>query len=636
MNGTFLRASVRLAIVTACVSTAALAQLPSAASLKGAYNVRYLGEDTRNGAIMSFSGTITFDGAGKYTLSGAGNNSKTSDKKLAFSTSGSYSVFSNGVVVIDNAFDTSGTAAGPIYGGLGVGLVSGSATEGAYCDLFIAVPVATAGTNATLTGTYNVASLEFLGGSLTATRDTFFSMNADGAGNLGNVTVKGTAQSLGDAATVQTSNGATYTVTTNGTGTLNLPAPSGVAANNVLLSGNKVLYSAPDGSFFIAGGATTYDMVIGAKAAAGASFNGLYFSTYLQNYATGSQADAVYSVSGSTNAISSVNSLIAHERTNSEISYPYDYTYSDTFQFGANGVSANSNQALGAGGNIMIAAGSGGNYLLSVYPKSVPMSSTGSPSVFLNPQGIVNAANNVPFTAQVSPGEVVTLYGTGFTTQTLTTPGLPFPNTLGGAQVNITYLDANSKSVTVTAPVYYVSPTQISAVVPFTVPDDGTQLTFSVTSNGTDSNSVTVFSGPSSPGIFTIPSGGLGSGAVLHADFSLVSTSSPAKSGETIQVFLTGLGTVTGSTAAGAAGPANPLATTNLPVDIGVIGSDGNFYDGTVQFAGLAPGLGGLYQVNVTLPANLPTGTAILSIYVGDGSDYGDGWNEQASISITK
>jgi uncharacterized protein (TIGR03437 family) len=93
---------------------------------------------------------------------------------------------------------------------------------------------------------------------------------------------------------------------------------------------------------------------------------------------------------------------------------------------------------------------------------------------------------------------------------------------------------------------------------------------------------------------------------------------------------------VTGNTAAGAAGPASPFATTVLPVDVGIIGSDGNFYDGTIAFAGLAPGLGGLYQVNVTLPANLPAGVAVLSVYVGDGSDYGDGWNEQATMSVVK
>ena len=67
-----LRALTRLAMLQLFVSTAALAQLPSNASLNGAYYVRYLGEDTRSSAAMSFSGTMTFDGAGKYTLSGRG------------------------------------------------------------------------------------------------------------------------------------------------------------------------------------------------------------------------------------------------------------------------------------------------------------------------------------------------------------------------------------------------------------------------------------------------------------------------------------------------------------------------------------------------------------------------------------
>ena len=634
MTGCSVRAFARIFTALACFGGAAFAQLPSKASLKGAYYVRYLGENTANSAVMSFQGTFTFDGAGNYTVAGAGANSLTANKTLQFLTTGTYNVFSNGMVALDNPFDTSTTASGPIFGGLGIGVITGSSTEGTFLDLFVAVPAATAASNATLNGTYNVASMEFLNGSLTATRNTFFALAADGNGGMGSVTVKGTAQSLGDAASVQTSAGATYTVSANGTGTLNLPAPSGVAAGNVLLSGNKVLYAAPDGSFFVAGGATTYDFVIGVKAAPGANFNGLYFSTYLQNYATGSSSDGVYSVAGSSNAIGSINTVIAHERTNSDSYYPYDYTYDDTYQFAADGTSSAASQALGAGGNLMIASATGGNYLIAIYAKSVPMTPTGS--VFLNPQGIVNAANNVPFTAQVSPGEVVTLYGSGFTNQTATTPGVPFPNTLGGLQVNVSFKDANGNPVNTTAPVYYVSPTQVSAVVPYTAPNDGSQITFSVTYNGTASNAVTVYTGPSSPGIFTVPTGGIGSGAVLHADYSLVTNSNPAKSGETIQIFLTGLGALKTTVAAGAAGPTNPLANISLPVDVWIRDTSNNTYDGTIAFAGLAPGLGGLYQINVTLPANLPTGTAYLNVYVGDGSDYGDGWNEQATLAVAK
>jgi uncharacterized protein (TIGR03437 family) len=597
--------------------------------------VRYLGEDTTNGAVVSFQGTMTFDGAGNYTVSGAGASSKTSDHSLKFLSSGSYFVLSNGLAIINNPFDTASPSnSGPIYGGLGQGIVSGSSTEGSFLDIFLAIPASTAASNATLSGTYNVASIEFLNGDLTQTRDTFFPFTADGKGRLGNVTINGTAQSLNGAATVQTSGGAAYTVNANGSGTLTLPAPSGVSAGNVLLSGNKVLYVAPDGSFFIAGGTGTYDLVVGAKAAPGASFDGLYFSAYLQNYASGTGADGVYAVSGASNALSALSKVLAHERTNSDGSYPYDYTYTDSYQFGANGISSNSNQALGAGGNLMIVAGSGGNYLLGVYAKSLPMTPSGA--VFLNPQGVVNAANNIPFTAQVSPGEVLTLYGSGLAGQVATAGGTPFPDSLGSAQVNISYTDANNKTVKATAPAYYVSPTQISAVVPYTVPTDGTLLNFSVTYNGVTSNTASVYSGPASPGVFTVPSGGIGSGAVLHADYSLVTAANPARSGETIQIFLTGLGAVKNTVAAGSAGPTNPLNTTTKAVDIGVRDSGGVFYDGTVAFSGLAPGLGGLYQVNLTLPANLPTGTVTLSVYSGDGTTTGDAWNEQATIAVAK
>jgi uncharacterized protein (TIGR03437 family) len=613
---------------------AAFAQLPSAATLKGSYYVRYLGEDTRNAGAMSFSGTMVFDGAGGYTLTGTGASSKATDKLLKTLAAGKYTVLSNGMIAIDNPFDTAATSAsGPLFGGLGNGIIVASATEGAFCDLLVAIPVSTANSAANLTGTYNVASMEFLNGSLTATRNTFFPVTADGKGGFGDVTVRGTAQSLNDAQTAQTSAAATYTMTANGTGTLVLPAPVGTTAGNVLLSGSKVLYAAADGSFFIAGGATGYDLIVGAKAAPGVTPDGLYFSGYLENYAVGSDVDAVYSVSGSTNAIGALKAVIAHERTNSELFFPYDFTYSDPFTFAANGVSSDGLSAVGAGGNLVIGTSSAGDYRIVIRAKSVPMTASGT--IFLNPQGIVNAANNVPMTAQYSPGEVVTLYGSAFTTQTATASA-PFPASLGGVTVNISFTDSSGKAVATTAPVYFVSPGQVSAVIPFNAPTNGSLLTFSVSNGATKSNDVSVYSGPASPGIFTVPTGGIGSGAILHPDFTLVSAASPAKSGETIQIYLTGLGAVSGTTAAGAPGPSTTLASTILPIDVAVIDANGSGHSGKVTFSGLAPGLGGLYQVNVTLPTGLPAGSLTISVYAGDGSDFGDGWNIQATVPVTK
>ena len=400
---------------------AAFAQLPSNATLKGSYYVRYLGKDTTAVAAVSFSGSMVFDGVGSYTLTGQGASSKTTDKILKTLGSGRYSVLSNGMLVIDNPFDTSvPNNSGFLYGGLGGGIIVASSTYGGFLDLLIATPASTANSTANLSGAYNVASLEFLAGSFTQTRNTFFPISADGKGGLGDVVVRGTAQSLRDAPAAQTSAAATYTVTANGTGTLVLPAPGGVTAGNTLLSGNKILYAAPDGSFFIGGGATSYDLIIGAKAAPAATLNGVYFTGYLENYAAGSDSDSVYAAGGAINVIDATR-WIWHERINSDIYYPYDSTYAASLEFSANGVSSGGHFAMGAGGNLLIGTGGDGDYRLEVHAKSVPMTASGS--VFLNPQGLVNAANNTPFTAQFAPGEVVTLYGSGFTTQTATATG---------------------------------------------------------------------------------------------------------------------------------------------------------------------------------------------------------------------
>jgi uncharacterized protein (TIGR03437 family) len=42
---------------------------------------------------------------------------------------------------------------------------------------------------------------------------------------------------------------------------------------------------------------------------------------------------------------------------------------------------------------------------------------------------------------------------------------------------------------------------------------------------------------------------------------------------------------------------------------------------GTVQFAGLTPGAIGLYQINVQLPGNVPTGDSVpVSVSIGGAS----------------
>jgi uncharacterized protein (TIGR03437 family) len=618
--------SHRLSLVAAFAFSAlfaipASAQLPSNASLSGAYYVRYLGANTDPAdSALSFSGTVTFDGKGAYTATGTVHSAAAADRALN-ATSGSYSVLSSGFLSMTNLFDAAPDPQFPttLFGGISSnGLITASSTDSFYCDLLVGFPVSTTASLATLTGNYQVASMEFLGGDFSQTRDTFFQMTSDGKGGLGNVTIKGTAANLKNAATTQTATAATYTMAANGTGTLVLPAPTGQSAANTLLSGTKTLYVSADGNLFVAGGASAYDMVIGVKASPGGTTpTGLYFQTYLENYLAGSQADGLYSSSGSANVVGSLKLELVHQRTNPDGFASYDFNFEDDISFDADGTKTYSDSifAVGAGGNLILGGGNGSNYQLMLYVKAPTLSGTG---VFLNPQGIVNAATFTPFTAQVSPGEVLTLIGTGLASGTFTAAGgTAFPTNLGGVQVLM-----NGTAI----PVYSVTSTQIAAVLPFTTPQNGSIVTFQVNNNGTLSNEAKVYTGVTSPGLFTLDRSGIGNGAILHADFTPITTSSPAKVGDTVQLFLSGLGRVNSTVAAGAPAPsAEPFARVANSVDVYIGG-----LAATVAYAGLAPGLGGLYQLNVTIPPGVATGNQFIELSTIDADSI------QATIPIGK
>jgi uncharacterized protein (TIGR03437 family) len=226
------------------------------------------------------------------------------------------------------------------------------------------------------------------------------------------------------------------------------------------------------------------------------------------------------------------------------------------------------------------------------------MSGTG---VFVDPQRVLNGASYA-LGYPVSPGGFVTLFGTGLATQT-TSAKIPFPSTLGNVTVSV-----NGKS----APIYVVSPTQVSFVVPYSV--TGTTATIVVTSNGTASNAVEVPLAPTAPGVFSLTQNGLGDGAILHANFSVVNDASPATVGEIVQVFLSGMGAVTPNVVEGNAAPStNPLAQVTAPTAVTIGGKTAD-----ILYNGLAPGLAGLYQLNVRVPSVQP-GIQSLAIQTLDG-----------------
>lgn len=534
----------------------------------------------------SLIGSITFDGGGHYSFSGqqvAGNNAAT-----ALSGTGNYSVDPAGFVSMDNP-QRSGVT---INARVGPEALLGSSTEsGANTfDLFGAVPAPPSGSTAALTGPYWVATLEFPGGSTADARSAIFNLTGGSGGSLSTITVNGHAanDSAGMPQTQQIA-GAGYTMNPDGTGSVNF------GSSSTLLSGSKTLVVSADGNLAIGGSsaAGSHDFLIGVKAvtsATAASWSGNFWAAGLRTDAAEMPPDLSYSGAVHANA---AQGLTWTKRMQALGQGAADFTAAGSYTLNADGSGAMplSKVGLGAGGkafvSIALDASDQNAYEIDFGARMADLSGSGA---FLNPQGIYNAGSFAPAGNPISPGEFLVLFGTGLANTTKTaTP--PYPT---GGFNNVTVLINN-----VPAAIYYISPNQINCLVPYAV--QGPTATV-VVENGPSSNSVTVPVTATSPGIFALDQSGLGPGAVLHADYSIVNASKPAAAGETVLVFLTGMGAVTPAVADGTAGGANPLSNSVNPVTVYV----GGELCAVQPYNGLAPGFPGLYQINVTLPPYLP------------------------------
>lgn len=101
--------------------------------------------------------------------------------------------------------------------------------------------------------------------------------------------------------------------------------------------------------------------------------------------------------------------------------------------------------------------------------------------------------------------------------------------------------------------------------------------------------------------------------AVVHSsDFSLVTAAKPAKAGEILSVFATGLGPTNPGVELGQPFPAGAPQTVKSPVEVRVNGNSAE-----VLYAGGYPGALDGYQVNFRVPAGITPGTATVGLTAG-------------------
>ena len=212
---------------------------------------------------------------------------------------------------------------------------------------------------------------------------------------------------------------------------------------------------------------------------------------------------------------------------------------------------------------------------------------------------LVNAAS---YTSTVAPGSIAALFAADMTAQPdAHASTLPLPTTLAGLTVRVNGT---------LAPLFFASRNQVNIQVPGGVnPGTATVEVFNGGATPVSTGTVTVVA--SAPGIFTVNNVGTEQAAALNSDYTLNSDfdrfpgSRPEASGNFVIIYATGLGRTTPLVADGQAAPGSPLALPSGTTTVTVGG-----VAATVLFSGLAPGYVGLWQINVLLPASLPTNLA--------------------------
>ncbi len=239
--------------------------------------------------------------------------------------------------------------------------------------------------------------------------------------------------------------------------------------------------------------------------------------------------------------------------------------------------------AFDSGGNLYIAANS------KVRKVTAQVTPPADPPSFVE-AGVVSGASFVA--GGVIPGEIATIFGSNLTSASgiNLASSLPLPTSIDDVSVTVNGIPA---------PLFAVDNVNGQQQINFQVPWKTQFIAkIQVTNRGAASPVVLVPVPVSQPAVFSYSAGGEVFGAILHSNFHLADTADPAKAGETVLIYCTGLAYVAGPL------PTDGVAATGQPTMLMPVVTIGGS-DAPVSFSGLAPGYVGLYQINAQVPAGL-------------------------------
>jgi minor extracellular serine protease Vpr len=218
--------------------------------------------------------------------------------------------------------------------------------------------------------------------------------------------------------------------------------------------------------------------------------------------------------------------------------------------------------------------------------------------------GILNGASFAMGTP-VAPGSYISIFGNNLSDFTASAGTTILPLAIDYAMVSF---DAPTANISAAGHLIYVSPGQVNLQVPWEMQGQGSAQV-KVTIDFSYGNVVTLQLSDYSPAFFEI---GAGNVAALDSSNQAIGVSNPARQGQTVQLYLNGLGPVHNQPASGDPAPSSPLATCVSAPTVSIGGQTA-----ASSFCGLAPGFPALYQINAIVPTGLKPGSQPITVSIG-------------------
>jgi uncharacterized protein (TIGR03437 family) len=236
--------------------------------------------------------------------------------------------------------------------------------------------------------------------------------------------------------------------------------------------------------------------------------------------------------------------------------------------------------------------------------------------------GVLNGGSFVVGQA-VAPGSVVSIFGGGLAASTLVGDTIPLSASLGATTVFF-----NGEQ----APLYFVSPGQINAQLPWDLLSNGANsgtVNVTVANGATTSAPMSVQLAALAPGIYSIPAGAGYAVAINNSDGSIAAPvgaipgilTHPASAGDVMIMYANGLGPVGVPNSSGGLTPSTPaLGAASLDATRYTLANPTLLIGGTqaqLLFSGLAPQFVGISQVNFVVPTVTPGNSIPIQLVEG-------------------